>query len=179
MSSADLIRLGGLAAIAGGLLRGVAAFVPGTAPLATREPLYICTDICILFGLMGLYARIHRETGWCGFLGFVLGVVGIGVILAPDATIGGIPVYPVRALTFLVGSNLIAADSWKQSLVPRWILGGWILSTMLGIAGFGTGLGALIVVAGVIFAISFSAAGVTLWSSHPEPEPKRGAMPVS
>ena len=51
MSHTTLIRLGGLAAILAGFLRGAASFLPGTAPMAALETLYFFTDIFILFGV--------------------------------------------------------------------------------------------------------------------------------
>ena len=105
MPAATLLNLAGIAAVIVGGLRTVGAFVPETVPLSTREPLFSFTDIFILFALFGLYARIHREAGWIGLCGFVFGVVGIGVILAPDATIVGVPIYPSAP-----------ARSWQASI---------------------------------------------------------------
>lgn len=53
MSSTNLIRLGGLAAILAGILRGVNSFVPSDAPSVAI--LYLLTDIFILFGIIGIY----------------------------------------------------------------------------------------------------------------------------
>ncbi len=49
MSSENLIRLGGLAAILAGILRGVNSFVPSDVPSGTIASLYLLTDIFILF----------------------------------------------------------------------------------------------------------------------------------
>jgi hypothetical protein len=55
MSSTNLIRWGGLAAIIAGILRGVNSFLPNFIPGVTLEFLYLLTDIFILFGIMGIY----------------------------------------------------------------------------------------------------------------------------
>ena len=57
MTPHHLIRLAGLAAILGGGLRIVPAFisyVPGNAPL---EAFYLVIDLALLFGLIGVSAR--------------------------------------------------------------------------------------------------------------------------
>ena len=48
MSSANLIRWGGLAAILAGILRGVNSFLPSSLPSVTIELLYLLTDILII-----------------------------------------------------------------------------------------------------------------------------------
>jgi hypothetical protein len=121
MSGEKLIRLGGLAAIVAGVLRGVASFVPATLPELPLELLYFSIDILIMFGILGLYGFQHEEVGLWGFAGFVLSMVGIGIIIGPDGTISGISVYPVGSLIFAAGLVLLGVGSWKADRLPRWI----------------------------------------------------------
>jgi hypothetical protein len=51
MSSEHLIRLGGLAAIVAGILRGVNSFLPSSVPVVQLELLYLLTDIQWFAGL--------------------------------------------------------------------------------------------------------------------------------
>jgi hypothetical protein len=72
MSSKNLIRLGGLAAIVAGILRGINSFLPSSNPNVTIAILYLLTDIFLLFGIMGIYGFQHRESRLWGFCGFLL-----------------------------------------------------------------------------------------------------------
>jgi hypothetical protein len=163
MSSTNLIRWGGLAAIIAGILRGINSLLPSSTPIVAIEILYLLTDIFILFGIMGLYGFEHQESGWWGFFGFLLGIIGIGTIRT--GAISGVNMYPVGALIFTVGLILFAIGSWIANKLPRWVSGFWLLSTVIGVMGyFVPGLNLFFVVSGVIFGISFSGAGIKVWS---------------
>ncbi len=162
MSSANLIRLGGLAAIMAGILRGVNSFLP-SFPDTTIELLYLLTDIFILFGMIGLYGFQHQESGWWGFFGFLLSIIGIAVIRT--GTISGVKMYAIGALIFAVGLSLFAIGSWLAGKLPRWMSVFWILSTIIGFIGyFVPGLNTLFVVSGVLFGVGFAGAGFQVWS---------------
>jgi uncharacterized membrane protein len=60
MSTADLIRLGGLAAMIAGILRRVNSVLPNSISDVAIALLYLLTDIFILFGMMGLYGFQHK-----------------------------------------------------------------------------------------------------------------------
>ncbi|MBW4623801.1 MAG: hypothetical protein KME17_31120 [Cyanosarcina radialis HA8281-LM2] len=75
MSHTNLIRLGGLAAILAGILRGVNSIVPNDGPKIAIAILYLFTDIFILFGIMGIYGFQHQESKLWGFWGFILAIV--------------------------------------------------------------------------------------------------------
>jgi hypothetical protein len=164
MSSTDLIRLGGLAAIIAGILRGISALIPASSTAIVEiEVLYLVTDIFILFGLMGLYGFQYTASGLWGFFGFMLGIIGIGTIRT--GAISGVYLYPIGALIFAGGLILFAVGSWIASKLPRWVSIFWVLSTLLGILGyFGSGLNIFFVISGLIFGIGFSGAGITIWS---------------
>ena len=67
MPTSQLIRLGGLAAVVAGLLRGGASFFPFGEPTDVQELLYLAIDLSILFGLLGIYAYQSRRRGTSGF----------------------------------------------------------------------------------------------------------------
>jgi hypothetical protein len=166
MSSANLIRLGGIAAIIAGILRGINSFLPSDTPVVTIEILYLITDIFILFGIMGLYGFQRQESGWWGFCGFLLAIIGTGMIIGPDGSISGVNMYPVGSLIFAAGLSLLAVGSWIVNKLPRWIPVFWVLSTILGFIGyFSPGLNLLFVISGVIFGIGFAGAGINVWSA--------------
>ncbi len=164
MSSANLIRWGGLAAIIAGILRGVNSFLP-SSPSITIELLYLLTDIFLLFGMMGLYRFQRQESGWWGFRGFLLAIIGIAVI--QTGTISGIKVYAIGALIFAAGLILFVIGSWMANKLPRWVSILWILSTIIGFVGyFVTGFSLFFVVSGVLFGVGFAGAGLRLWKFH-------------
>ena len=108
MSSTNLIRLGGLAAIIAGILRGINSLLPANLTTVTVEILYLFTDIFILFGMMGIYGFEHQESGLWGFCGFLLAIVGTGIIIGPDGAIGSVNMYPVGSLILAAGLILLA-----------------------------------------------------------------------
>ena len=164
MSSTNLIRLGGLAAIVAGILRGINSFLPSSNPNVTISILYLLTDIFLLFGIMGIYSFQHRESRSWGLFGFLLAIVGIAIIRT--GSIAGINLYPIGASIFTVGMSLFAVGSWIAKELPRWVSILWILSTIVGFMGyFIPGLNLLFVLSGVIFGIGFAGAGMKIWSA--------------
>jgi hypothetical protein len=67
MSSTNLIRWGGLAAIIAGILRGVNSFLPNFIPGVTLEFLYLLTDIFLNDCGQGVHrwrGLFESETEW-------------------------------------------------------------------------------------------------------------------
>src|SRR5438874_12912426 len=75
-----LIRWGGLAAILAGLLRGIASFTP-TAASVGLQIFYLTIDVLLLLGAIDVYAFQRQETGRWGFMGFLLALIGAGLLL--------------------------------------------------------------------------------------------------
>jgi hypothetical protein len=164
MSSATLIRLGGLAAILAGILRGVNSFVPIEAPGGVVAIPYLLTDIFLLFGIISMYGFQHQETGLRGFFGFLLTMIGITTIRT--GAIAGVSLYPIGASTFTAGLSLFAVGSWIARKLPKWVSVFWVLSTIVGFIGyFIPSLNLLFVASGVIFGIGFAGAGIKIWSA--------------
>lgn len=157
----SLIRLFGLAAIVAGILRGIASFVPGTTPRVML--LYLVTDVFLLFGSIGLYWFELEEVGLAGTLGFALQIAGILMLIGRDVAIFGASIYPIGALIFAAGLDVLAVGSWKAKKFPRWILLLWIISTIAGPIGyFAGGLSVLFVLSGILFGFGFAGAGITV-----------------
>ena len=166
MTSINLLRWGGRAAIFGGVLRGINSFLPIATPALILELMYFLTDICILFGLMGIYGFQHKESGRWGFGGFVLAIIGTGIIIGPDGYISGVNMYPVGSLILSAGLILLSIGSWIADRFSRWIPICWTSSTLLGILGyFIPGFSLLFVIAGVLFGLGFAGAGQKILSS--------------
>ena len=165
MSKANLIQLGGIAAMLAGILRGLASFIPDTTPDLALQLLYFSTDVFIILGVLALYALQHNESGKLGFCGFLIAIVGILGIRSSRA-ITGVNLYPAGALIFSLGLNLLGISSWKAKILPSWVIGFWAFSVLVGvIAYFVPGLNLLFVTAGVMFAIGFAGAGIRLWTA--------------
>ena len=164
MSSATLIRLGGLAAILAGILRGINSFVPIDAPSGVVAILYLVTDIFLLFGIISMYGFQHQESGLWGFFGFLLTMIGIATIRTGE--IAGVNLYPIGASTFTAGLSLFAVGSWIARKLPQWVSVFWVLSTIVGFIGyFIPSLNPLFIASGVIFGIGFAGAGIKIWSA--------------
>ena len=164
MSSQQLIRWGGLAAMLAGALRTAASFWPSAEPGVTLEILYLVIDILLLFGIFGIYAFQHERIGWFGFVGFLLAVIGTAIIAGPDGTIGVVNMYAAGSLSVGAGIVFLAVGSWTARTLPRWVAILWIVSTVVGILGRVTGRESLFVVTGVTFGLAFVGAGARLWS---------------
>ncbi len=163
MSSSNLMRWGGCAAIMAGLLRGVNSFLPTSSTSVAIELLYLLTDILIIFGMIGLYGFQHQESQLWGFWGFLLAIVGIAVIRT--RVMAGVDTYTIGAFIFVVGLSLLAIGSWLANKLPRWVSACWVLSTVIGVIGsFVPGFNLLLEISGVLFGISFAGAGLKVWS---------------
>ena len=165
MSSAALIRCGGLAAILAGALRTAIAFLPAIEPSVALEWLYLLVDVLLLFGLLGVYAYQHAESGIWGFAGFLLAATGLESIGGPDGKIGNVDVYTAGATLIGIGLVVLAVGSWRAQKLPRYVPALWVLSTVVGMSGFlVAGSTVPFRIAGIAFGLGFVGAGVRLWS---------------
>jgi hypothetical protein len=165
LSSKNLIRWGGLAAVLAGVLRAVASLWPSAELTVTLELYYLLVDLLILFGILSVYGFLGERSGVTGFLGFLFGVVGTAIIAGPDGELGGVDMYAVGSAVLAVGLVLLAIGSWKARMLPYLVPVLWVLTAVLGFVGAGVeGLDALFVVSGVTFGLSFIGAGVRVWS---------------
>jgi hypothetical protein len=164
VSITNLIRLGGLAAIIAGILRGLNSLLPSSTPIVAIALLYLLNDIFILLGIMGLYGFQYKESSLWGGFGFLVAIIGIGVIRY--GAISGVNLYSVGASIFAGGLILFAVGSWIARKLPRWVSAFWVLSTIVGMIGyFAPGLNLFFVISGVIFGIGFAGAGIKVWSA--------------
>ncbi len=158
-----LIRWGGLAAVLAGILRGIASFTPTTTSVGLQI-FYFAIDVLLLLGVIGVYAFQKQETGRWGFFGFVLALIGAGLLIGHDVVSAVAFLYPVAAFLFAVGISVLAIRSWAANTLPRWASALLITSTVIGILGFVVeGFDILFLISGVIFGIGFIGAGLTVW----------------
>ncbi len=161
-----LIRWGALAAILAGLLRGIASLTP-TTPSAGLQIFYFAIDVLLLLGAIDVYAFQKQEIGRWGFVGYLLALIGAGLLIGHDVVSAVAFLYPVAAFLFAVGISVLAIRSWAANILPHWTSALLITSTIAGILGFVVkGFDILFVISGVIFGIGFIGAGLTVWL-HP------------
>lgn len=108
MSSSNLIRLGGLAAVLAGVLLTIGALLSlatesenlsesaTTASYAFTWLLYLLGGVLLLLGLVGLYARQSEAAGILGLVGFVAAL--FGTVLALGAVWAQLFVAPSLAV---------------------------------------------------------------------------------
>jgi len=157
----NLIRLGGLAAILAGILRGLSSVLP--TPSGRIMTLYLVIDVLLLVSSIGLFEFQRVKAGAMGTLAFLLQIIGALILIARDLAILGASVYPVGGLIFAVGLDLFVIASWRSKTLPRLILILLVLSTVIGPIGFfSPGLAVLFTASGILFGIGFASAGLAI-----------------
>lgn len=163
MSSSDLLRWGGLAAMLAGLAFIADIVFVLTAPEAEwTNVAYIVAALLLVVGMVGLHALQKGNYGRIGGGGFwtvvaasVAQVVGLIVfVLGGEALIW--LVFPVGFLAIPVGLVLYGAATLQARVLPRWCGLGLIIvppvTVVLGDYG------------GILFGLLWLALGYVLWS---------------
>jgi hypothetical protein len=158
-----LLRLSGLAAILGGLLRVFAAAAP---PLGAQgaEALYDVIDILLLMGLIGIYLARAEALGFAGLTAFAVALAALSFIGGPDADVFGFSTYQDGAtvLALAMAALSIAWLGRKQKPIAPPLL--WLTSVVIAgmlqmiesLAAYG------LLAAGIFFGLGFVAAGLDL-----------------
>ena len=131
MSSSELIRWGGLAAIGGGVLFIVyslleAATGRGDVP-GPLDLLAIAAYVLLVVGLVGFHALQQRNYGRIGRAGFyttiaafvLWGLLLLGGLLGAGTGVG-VWLVPIAVLGTLVGEVLYGAATLQARVLPRW-----------------------------------------------------------
>lgn len=160
----NLVRIGGIAAILAGALRGLSSVL---SPSSTRiMTLYLGIDVLLLISSIGLFEYQRLEAGVLGISAVALEALGASILIARDLSVLGETSYPIGALAFAIGLDLFAIAAWRSKTLPRWILILLMLSTVIGPIGFfSSRLAFLFAVSGLIFAIGFASMGVAVYQS--------------
>jgi hypothetical protein len=153
-----LIRVGGGAAIVGGVLRGVGSFASGGSEVA-RQSLYFIVDLLLLFGVFAAYLQNHEALEGRGAAGFLTTVFGI-LLVRSSRAVPGLDLYPAGALSVAIGWTLLSHDWWKRANGPAFVPVLFVLSIVAGFVGQIVPRAAvLFVVSGVIFAAAMVGVG--------------------
>ncbi len=149
MSSSDLVRWSGLAALVGGVLFVVAELLglptlnvetfsetATTASFAVQQLAYLLGVALVLLGLFGLYVRQSEAAGALGLIGFLVAFFGTVLIAgfiwastfiapfladtAPELLDEGPPPgFFLSAITFALGWLLFAVGTLRARIFPR------------------------------------------------------------
>ena len=159
-NTTTLLRLSGWAAVAGGVLRIADTFTTGALPQNTLMLVYFATDILLLTGIAGVWARQRRALGLTGNISLAVFVIGILMI---RATAFGVLGYQPGAAVALIGMALYSVDALVKRSTPVWAPLLWLVSLAAGIVSVvGYQPAAMFAAAGVAFGLGFVAAGATV-----------------
>jgi hypothetical protein len=155
--TAMVVRFGALAAMFGGALRIVSSFVPYQADQPWLEALYGVIDLCLLFGLMGVYLAFAEALGAIGFFLFVAATAGLASIVGPDAQMFGVDFYRAGALVFIVALAGFSVQLLRKKTITAsatmWILAlAFSLASPLAPAPFAFMGAGILLGAGYVFA---------------------------
>jgi hypothetical protein len=163
MNYVALYRLSGLAAVAGGALRIVAAF-PVTQDAVTLQWLYTAIDVLLLMGLMGIYLARAERLGFLGLASFGVAVAALSFIGGPDADPFGFSTYEQGAAALAIAMVGLSIAWLQRGERPIWAPLCWFGSVVV-VGAFGL-IPALasygFEAAGVLFGLGFALAGVEL-----------------
>jgi hypothetical protein len=147
MSSSDLIRLGGMAAVVGGVLFVIGDLIglftlgvevaetAATGAFFVQQLLFLLGTVLILFGLFGLYDSQSEATGILGLVGFLIAFLGTALAagagwaqafispriaeLAPRLLEVPNFAFPLLFAVFAVGWLLFGIATLRAGVYPR------------------------------------------------------------
>ncbi|MDX2274830.1 MAG: hypothetical protein NW206_05200 [Hyphomonadaceae bacterium] len=162
-----LLRLSGLAAVLGGLLRVISAANPPLGAQQT-EALYDVIDVLLLMGLIGIYLVRAEFLGFGGLTAFAVALAALSFIGGPDADVFGFSTYQegatVLALALAALSIVWLGRKQKPVAPPLFWLGSVVIAGVLQAVGLGDyGF----IAAGVLFGLGCVAAGLDLMRPAP------------
>src|SRR5215210_3912861 len=133
MSSSDLIRWSGPAAMLGGLLSIMFAFVREES--WAHVPLDAARYAFLVVGIVGIYLYLRHSEGFgklgtvgfylCAFVFALVAILDLGIIVSEGVERTYISLGPVRGPLLLVGLLLYGAAILRAGRLPR--AGAWLL----------------------------------------------------
>lgn len=168
MSSSDLIRWGGLAAMVGGvswLAYGLVSLAGANVGESTPLDLFIVVgwllQVVGMIGLHTLQKENYGRIGRAGFYTFIVGApvqaLGLLLFLAGSETLGEL-LTTVGGLGILVGLVLYGAATLQARVLPRWCGIALLVSLPATILLQDYG--------GIVFGVVWVALGYVLWSNR-------------
>lgn len=146
-------------AVVAGLLRGISSFGPWVPNQLMVELLYICTDLTLILGLLGIYLGQHLPVGKPGAVAFILALLGLSYIAGPNASLGGVNSYVVGAPVVGVGFLLFSWAQLQAGLVPKYVPCLMIVAILLGAVGLAVSAPGISLLSGIAFGSAFAMNG--------------------
>lgn len=154
------MRVLGIAAIAGGVLRIVDSFTAGVLSPQILSLLYFITDVLLLLGIAGIYWSRRATLGVAGIAGSVIFALGIVWIRFSAYAMPGPNGYQLGAAIALLGLGILSVDELLRRGGVRAAPILWLAALLFGIAGaLGLMVPLMTVAAGVAFGAGFVMAG--------------------
>jgi len=160
MTEDTLLRLAAVAAILGGGLRVLDAFLNST-DVHVQQIAYFITDLMLIFGICGIYLSRSNRLGIAGFLGFVSSITGLLLVRS-----FGQGAYLIGASVTLLGMVVISVSMLAKAAFSKSAPILWIASLIIGLIGLTFRINWGFTLAGLIFGLGFIAAGINLKSPH-------------
>ena len=163
MQTATILRLSGVAAIAGGALRIANTLTTHMLDAHALDLTYLATDVFLLLGLTGWYASRAEWLGMSGVVGIVAAVVGLLVIRSAGLFPGyG---YPMGATALLAGLVIMSVPTLARRDGSIVAPGLWLLSFLCAMASIA--IPPLAIASAVLFGAGFICAGLQLMRRTP------------
>ena len=170
MSSSDLIRWGGLAAIAGGVVWVVDSgllLLDMPPESVMNDVLFIVAALFTIGGVVGFhvmqkddYGRVGRGGFWTVVVATLALVVGLIASLPGSTALEGIELFPVETVAVFIGFVLYGAATLQARVLPRWCGIGFIFGPFMFLLGD---------LAVIQFGLLWLALGYMLWSQRDTP----------
>jgi len=165
MSKNTLLRLSGIAAIAGGALRVADGLLITSAAIPIQQFAYFFTDLMLMFGLCGIYLVRSNRLGLAGLVGFVFSFTGILMVRTSALSLFGFSAYLIGASVTLLGVVGIGTAMLIHNVFPKLAPLLWIASLIIGVVSLlPIAMRWGVTLAGVTFGIGFIVAGISLLS---------------
>jgi hypothetical protein len=156
----NLVRVLGIAAIAGGVLRIVDSFTTGVLSPQILALLYFNTDVLLLLGMAGIYWSRRAMLGIAGIAGVVLFTLGIVWIRIAAFAMSGANGYPLGAAIALLGLGVLSADELLRGRDEKAAAIFWLAALLFAVVGaLGLMAPLMTIAAGVAFGAGFVMAG--------------------
>ena len=156
-----LLRLAGLACLAGAGLRAAGAFPSLHIPGQGTEAIYFAVDLLLSLGLVGLFAGIARFRSWLGVVGFAGALAGFELIRTGERLGGGDAYQRSSAILGLALAICALALVGGRGLA-RYAGVAWLASLAVGLAGTALHLAMGFTIASLLFCLGFALGGLVL-----------------
>ena len=128
MTKEKLLHLSAVAAILGGGLRIVDAFLSNAHGYV--QVAYFVTDVTLIFGLCGIYLSHSNRLGLTGLIGFASAITGLLIVRS-----FGQEVYLVGATVTVLGMVVLSIVMLASRAFPKSAPLLWIASLIVGVIG--------------------------------------------